>query len=106
MPFWRAHITPTNLTNAVMDINNVVCSSCPPKPPGGYSTTPANWVLEYAGVIAEARLVSDEARNSYDPSRTNWGGHPYGPTPYNDTTKDQVSLGVRLWAPGIYRYVH
>ena len=99
--FWRAHITPSNLTNIVNDINVAPCGlSCPSRPSGGYSTNPNNWVVEYAGVIAETVLDS----NLYDQDRTNWGGNPSGATPYNDTTKDQVSLGVHVYAPGIYRY--
>lgn len=100
LTFWRAHITPANLGNIVADINGVSCSACPPRPSGGYSNNPNNWVMEYAGVITEVTL-SD---GLYDVSRTNWGGMPGGSTPYADTTKDQISIGAHAYAPGIYRY--
>lgn len=107
LTFWRAHITRTNMQNIVTDINAEAvaavaagCSTCPPAPPSGYSTNPNNWVLEYAGVISEVTLASPQ----YDASRTSWGGDPAGPTPYNDTSKDQAVIGVHVYAPGIYRY--
>jgi hypothetical protein len=106
MPFWRAHISPQNLINIVTDINGHTCSpACPPRPPGGYSSLPGDWVLEYAGVIAEARVVpADLFSDNWDASRFNWGGDYFGPTPYSDQTRDHVVLGVRINAPGIYRY--
>jgi hypothetical protein len=107
MLFWRAHITRQNLINAVTAINTSDCDNpppgigCPPTAPArGYSTNPDVWVLEYAGVIAEATLASQ----LFDASRTSWGGNPAGSTPYNDVSKDQVSMGVHVFAPSIYRY--
>lgn len=114
MSFWRVHITPMNLTNIVNRINNPTVNEveCPFKPPSGYSENSANWVLEYAGVIAEADIPSDPGRGSFDISRTDWVGqwgrtttNPNGTsTVYNDQSKDQVALGVRLYDTGIFRY--
>ena len=60
--FFRIHITPQNLTNMVNRINSLDCGggagscNCTPGvscPNIGYSTAPANYDLEYMGVILE-----------------------------------------------------
>lgn len=110
MPFWRAHISPTNVTNIVNDINAKACTSgdCPARPAGGYSTTPGDWRLEYAGVIAENALVSEDTSwndvSRYDTDPNNWVGFITTPM-YSDYGKDQVSMGVHLYGVGIYRYL-
>jgi hypothetical protein len=49
--FYRVHYTPQNLINLVNRINASSCgSSCPQT---GYSVLPSDYVVEYAGVIAE-----------------------------------------------------
>jgi hypothetical protein len=104
LTFWRAHITPANLSHVVGLINS---SDCPMKPALGYSTDPSKWVLLYAGVIAEATPLDQ----LYDISRSNWTGSPTlpdgvtpNPSKWADYGKDQVSFGVHIQSPGIYRY--
>lgn len=102
-------ITPTNLTQIVARINDGTQTYCPFKPSGGYSSDPADWALEYAGIIAEAPVFTDQRLSptdpgNYDATRDSWGGNPAGPTPYADHSKDQVAFGVRIDSPGIYRY--
>jgi hypothetical protein len=91
MQFWRTHVTPANLANIVMAINQAypACAAvgCPQ---AGYSANfPAdlgNYVLEYAGLIMELALVED----TYD-------------TAPGDT--DQISMGFHGEGLGIYRYL-
>jgi hypothetical protein len=114
MPFYRAHITPENMRHIAEDINAAVaCSGCPPRPPGNpngnpgnYSTDPNNWVLEYAGVIAENALVSEDPGQpnpNYDVSASSWTGLNTTPR-YHDNSRDQVAMAVHLSGVGIYRY--
>ena len=94
--FWRAHITPTNLVNIVDAINASACAGPPNCPEKGYSSNPASYVLEYAGVIAELRF-SDLTSGSYDKSPTVWI--------VGDAKKDQGALGVRVNGFSVYQYV-
>lgn len=95
MPFWRAHITPDNLRNLVNAINAVppcpVVPDC--HPDTGYSTDPSDYVLEYAGIIAEAVLMQE----LYDNSPSDWV--------LGDSQKDQVSLAVQAYGFSVYRYL-
>lgn len=107
--FWRMRVTPENITNIANDIDSGgMFGRCPMQPPGGYSRNPSDWVLEYAGVIAELTPQVEKGPNPIAPdvSRTSWLGQNPGATPYNDSSKDQSSLGVRTYATGIIRYVH
>ena len=95
--FYRVSITPQNMRNTMTAINQNFGVS--------YSTNPNDWVLEYAGVLAEATLDSENIlRATPLPVFDHTTGWPYLGT-YNDSTKDQVTLGVHTHAPGIYRYV-
>jgi hypothetical protein len=69
-PLFRVHYTPQNLTNLVNRINNLQCSdgslpcNCTPGvscPQIGYSTNPANYVVEYFGVLAETLTCNYDA---------------------------------------------
>jgi hypothetical protein len=102
-------LTPANMSNIVAVLNDPAQTYCPFKPSDNYSTDPADWALEYAGVIAEAPVPSDQRLSAtdpgnYDPDRLNWGGRPNGPAFYGDVSKDQVVLGVRIDSPGIFRH--
>jgi hypothetical protein len=92
-PFFRAHFTQQNLLNLINAIQANPCAGPPNCPAKGYSTNPADYALEYAGVIAESTLTDGQ----FDVSATNW-------VP-NDPTKDQVSLTAHIYAFGVYRYV-
>jgi|SRR5450631_2963664 hypothetical protein len=104
-PFWRAHITQTNLTNAITNINGLGMGCSPPScPSAGYSSNPADYVLEYAGVIMEVRLGSEivyyganVTSMSFDASPTSW-------IP-NDASKPQASMGLHVHAFGVYQYL-
>ena len=93
MRFFRAHITPRNLINAVNAIDAAPCPGPRYCPARGYSQNPADYELAYAGVIAETTLKHDW----YDESPTSWVA--------NDSTKPQVLLSARGYAFGIYRYI-
>lgn len=99
LPFWRAHITQQNLINVVNRINNNTfhngskCIGPPNCPSIGYSTNPADYVLEYAGIITEIVLFDGK----YDISEFNWI--------LGDNSKDQLSIGVSIYGFGVYRYI-
>lgn len=106
MKLYSVAITQANLGQIVGQIN----ATCPLAPAGGYSFVGADWAIEYAGVIAETPVITDEIISStdggnYDVSRSSWGGNPAGPTPYGDTSKDQVAFAVRIDSPAIYRFI-
>jgi hypothetical protein len=94
MLFWRAHITRANLLAAINAINSFPCSGPPNCPAKGYSTNPNNYVLEYAGVIAELKLITDL---NYDLSPTSW-------IP-NDPNKDQGGFGAHINGFSVWRYL-
>jgi hypothetical protein len=78
--------------------------SPPSCPSAGYSSNPADYVLEYAGVIMEVRLGSEivyyganVTSMSFDASPTSW-------IP-NDASKPQASMGLHVHAFGVYQYL-
>ncbi|MEO6758499.1 MAG: hypothetical protein ABIO24_03525, partial [Saprospiraceae bacterium] len=99
MEFWRAHVTPQNLINSINAIETTGCYKAQFKgvlfdcPARGYSKNPADYALEYAGVIAEVVLLD----NRFDISDRYWT--------VGDSNKDQVSLGVHVQGFGVYRYI-
>jgi len=101
MLFYRAHVTQANLIAIINGINSNPCSgppNCPAKPAGGYSTNPANYVLKYAGVIAEVALKNDHIDSgNYDASPSSW-------LP-NDTNKDQGAFGGHINGFSVYQYL-
>lgn len=84
LQFVRMRVSPENWKNTISIINNSNCSNCPAK---GYSTNPQDYVVKYAGIIAEASLL-----DSQDGS-------------LGDLTKDQISVALNWRAIGIYRRV-
>lgn len=86
--FFRMRITPGNFIATVTDINASTSTDCPAR---GYSTNPDNYILKYAGVIAEL-TVFDQRYGPYI-------GTPTAP----DYSKDQGSMGINFYNLGIYR---
>lgn len=96
---FRVHITPSNLTAIVDEINNGGSYANCPFRPGYYSNSASDYKLEYAGVIAEVAIGG----TNFDTSHSSWVGknNSYD---YNDTSKAQVSLGVKLYDTGVLQY--
>jgi hypothetical protein len=74
--FFRIHITPQNLTNLVNRINTLDCFAsigagscgCVPGascPQNGYSSNPANYKVQYVGIIAESSLCDKNGANVF-----------------------------------------
>jgi len=102
MESYRVRITPDNLRNIVARVNQ----NCPYaiNSAGPYSTNAADWALEYAGIIAETAIPTDQTLASgshYDNSWSDWPGAGN----YSDHSHDQVALSVRIDSPTISRYV-
>ena len=89
IPFFRAHIRPEDWIELVEAIEADECPfGCPAR---GYSTDPADYELEYAGLLVEAAIRNDR----YDVSATEWIA--------NDPAKPQVKFSVHGRGLGIYR---
>lgn len=86
--FFRVRISPANWEAAILYIN--AHGTDPLR--SGYSSNPADWRVQYAGVIAEARL-----QQSAGPGSAMCGGGG------DDAQRDQVVLGTRFHNLGIYR---
>jgi hypothetical protein len=94
LQFFRAHITQANLLATINGINSTPNTGPSPPYPGptqGYSTNPANYVLEYAGAIPEGPLGLP-----YDVSPTNWIS--------DDPNKDQFAFGVHVQYFSVFQY--
>lgn len=102
MQFFRAHVTPTNMVNIINRINGQ--NGCSTTPTKCYSTTPGDYALQYAGVIAEAR-IRKEIREEYAYTPTTQFDAGPGAWSPNDLAKDQVKLGAHVYGVGIYRGV-
>jgi hypothetical protein len=87
--FYRVHLSPRNLREIVLQINNNPCSACPPK---GYSTDPGNYKVVYSGLIHEIFTFDDSA-------------DPPGPFTPNNTNYDQMSASVKFRDLGIFHHV-
>ena len=83
MPFFRAHIRPEDWMQLIAAIERHDCSAgCPAR---GYSSNPADYELEYAGLLVEAAIVNDV---------------------YDDAAaKPQVTFAVHGRRLGIYRAI-
>lgn len=89
--FFRMRITPANMTAIAGDINGASSSLKSLCPATGYSTNPDDYIVKYAGIIAEL-TVFDQRYGPYI-------GTPSAP----DYSKDQGSMGVNFYNLGIYR---
>ena len=68
MPFFRAHIRPEDWVQLVEAIESYDCmSGCPAR---GYSRDPADYVLEYAGFMAESAIRNDVFDSSAEPPQS------------------------------------
>jgi hypothetical protein len=92
--FFRMHITPANWVAIINRINaagpmaadlGVRCTPGTSCPGIGYSTNPADYRLQYAGVIAEVVLLENGAPN-------------------NLSTIRQLQMGAHVWDTGVYQY--
>ena len=99
--FFRAHITATNLKNMVQQFNNLSISCGGLVCPRGYSEEPADYVVEYAGIIFELLPGSNWTNdNSYL--------YPYqygGQWVEADASKVQIAVAARMSGLAVYRYV-
>lgn len=91
--FFRIHVTPQNWTNLVTRVNSAGPANPDPSlrctpgvscPPTGYSTDPAAWRLQYAGVISEVSLLENNVRT-------------------NESAVRQASMGTDVYGVGIYQ---
>lgn len=82
--FYRMQVTPTNMSNIVSVINAGIsgCSGLPTN----YSTDPTDYVVKYAGIIAEPTISNDVNSSTL-----------------NDSSITQVSEGVNFYNLGIYK---
>lgn len=84
LTFVRMRISGQNLQRAILAINQSSCVACPAK---GYSNNPQDYVVKYAGLIAEGTLLDTQDGSLGDPAR------------------DQISIGLNWRWIGIYRRV-
>lgn len=82
--FVRMRVSGANLQRAILAINQSTCSACPNK---GYSSNPQDYVVKYAGLIAEATLLDFQDGS------------------LGDLARDQISVGLNWRWIGIYRRV-
>jgi hypothetical protein len=103
--FYRVHISPANWTTLVNDINAAPpCQRSWGCPPHRYSNDPGNYKLLYAGVILEVAFSGDAEAG--DGTYPNSADFDISPTSWvdNDSTKDQISMGVSGSGLSVYRY--